>query len=370
METRANFVMIGAFTVLSFVLTAIFAVWIANVRFDVSYSHYDVAFQGPVRGLQTGAEVHFNGIAVGEVVDLNLDTRDPRDVIAHIRVRANTPIKVDSLAQLDPAGLTGLNYIQILPGSEGAQLLRPTLIGQRPVIASRTSQLDRLFSGGEGVLQTTLETLAQVNKLLADDNIQTLTRTLQNIEQATAQMAARDGLVTEATSAARSLTAASADVALLSSNLGETSRTYNLLGQELVGSARTLTERSVTLIETSTALAAGIDNLAGGTEDVVGEFSQTLETAGSTLREIEAAAASLRGATSDFQLAARGVSSASGTIDEFFRIGVNQTLPDIARMAQEVRNTSMTYDYLGQQVAYDPLAALSAPPNRTVEWRK
>lgn len=367
MENRANFVLIGAFTVLAFVLGAIFTVWIANVRFDVTYAHYDVAFEGPVRGLQDGAEVHFNGIAVGDVVDLRLDPGNPQDVIAHIRVRSTTPIKVDSIAQLEPAGLTGLNYIQILAGSEAAQPLRQTLMGQRPVIASRRGQLDRLFSGGEGVLQTTLETLAQLNKLLDDRNIEAITRALDNIEQATGGLRGQAGLVTEATTAARALGVASTDIALLSRTLGGT---YGELGQQLQASTADLSDRTAALVDASTATATSLTELTGQASDLIGDTRTALRAANTSLSSVEGAARSLELASGEFSVAARDVAAASRSIDAFFQMGTYQTLPDMTRAAQTVSAAAVTFDQLGQQVAFDPGALIAPPPQRTVEWRR
>lgn len=369
MENRANFVMIGAFTVLAFVLGAIFTVWIANVRFDVTYSHYDVAFEGPVRGLQTGAEVHFNGIAVGDVVDLRLDETNDQDVIAHIRVRSTTPIKVDSIAQLEPAGLTGLNYIQILAGSEGAQLLRPTLMGQRPVIASRRGQLDRLFSGGEGVLQTALETLAQLNKLLGDENLQAIARSLDNIETATGSIAGQAGLVNESTNAARALTQASNDIAILSRGLGTTVGTYNALGTDLRTATADLTARTGVLVDATTATATSLTALTGEASDLLGESRLTLRTANQGLASVDTAARALTDASGQFSTAAVDVSSASRSIDSFFQLGTTQTLPDMTRAAQTVTSAAITFDQLGQQVAYDPGGLVAPPPLPVVEWR-
>jgi phospholipid/cholesterol/gamma-HCH transport system substrate-binding protein len=367
MENRANFVMIGAFTVLTFLLGAIFTVWIANVRFDVTYAHYDVAFEGPVRGLQNGAEVHFNGIAVGDVVDLRLDAERPQDVIAHIRVRSTTPIKVDSIAQLEPAGLTGLNYIQILAGSEAAQPLRPSLMGQRPVIASRRGQLDRLFSGGEGVLQTTLETLAQLNKLLDDRNIEAISQSLANIERATG---AQGGLVSEATLAARAVSNAGMDIAVLSRGLAQTSQTYGALGSQLQTSAADLTTRTAALVDASTLTATSLTELTGQTSDLLGEARTTLRAANQGLTSIDTAARSLGEASTEFTTAARDVAGASRSIDAFFQMGTVQTLPDMTRAAQTVTNAAVTFDQLGQQVAFDPGALIAPAPQRTVEWRR
>ena len=52
--------------------------------------------------LRESAEVRSNGIQVGEVTNLQLDEQSR--VIASIRVLEQTPVKVDSFAQLEPQG--------------------------------------------------------------------------------------------------------------------------------------------------------------------------------------------------------------------------------------------------------------------------
>jgi phospholipid/cholesterol/gamma-HCH transport system substrate-binding protein len=113
METRANYVLIGLFSILSVIAAAIFILWIANSGINKQTSPYDVVFEGPVRGLEVGGEVRFNGIKVGEVTDLTLSPENPKDVIARIVVQSSTPISITSVAELEPAGLTGTAYVQI-----------------------------------------------------------------------------------------------------------------------------------------------------------------------------------------------------------------------------------------------------------------
>jgi phospholipid/cholesterol/gamma-HCH transport system substrate-binding protein len=137
METRANYVMIGLFSILSVIAAVMFTLWIANSGLNKQTTAYDVVFEGPVRGLEVGGEVRFNGIKVGEVTDLDLSSENPKDVIARIQVTSNTPIVVTSIAELEPAGLTGTAYVQISAGQEGSARLLSRLGQGPPRISSR-----------------------------------------------------------------------------------------------------------------------------------------------------------------------------------------------------------------------------------------
>ena len=131
METKANYVFIGAATVVGALLVMLFAMWMTTGDLRRGYNQFDVVFEDPVRGLTEGGEVRFNGIKVGEVEDLRIDPDNTNRVIARIRVSSDVPVKEDSTAQLEPVGLTGVTLIQLTAGSPTAELLRPTFGGPR-----------------------------------------------------------------------------------------------------------------------------------------------------------------------------------------------------------------------------------------------
>ena len=105
METRANFVLIGAFT-LAAVIGA-FAVPHVDrrLRLDRRHRHYQVVFSGSVYGLSVGSNVLFNGLKVGEVTNLGFVKDNPSQVIADIDVtNASAPINANTKAQLETHG--------------------------------------------------------------------------------------------------------------------------------------------------------------------------------------------------------------------------------------------------------------------------
>src|SRR5579859_895805 len=125
METRASYVLIGAFTLCVFVAAFVFVLWIGKVSLDREWSYYDVVFKEAVTGLSIGGAVQYNGIQVGEVRKLSLDPDDPREVIAHVRLNGDTPVKTDTHARLTLLGLTGVTVIQLSGGSPAAARLLP-----------------------------------------------------------------------------------------------------------------------------------------------------------------------------------------------------------------------------------------------------
>ncbi|MDO7723120.1 MAG: MlaD family protein, partial [Loktanella sp.] len=71
METKANFVLIGAFTLAGLIGLMGFFLWFAQVELDRQFAYYDIRFSS-VSGLSNASDVRFNGLAVGQVVDVKL----------------------------------------------------------------------------------------------------------------------------------------------------------------------------------------------------------------------------------------------------------------------------------------------------------
>jgi phospholipid/cholesterol/gamma-HCH transport system substrate-binding protein len=207
METKANYVLIGAATVIGALLIMLFAMWISTGDLRRGFNVYDVVFDDPVRGLTEGGEVRFNGIKVGEVESLRIDPDNTNRVIARIRVSADVPVKADSEAQLEPIGLTGVTLIQLSAGSVDAELLRPGVFGGPPPrIQGRGSQIDVIVARGEEVALRASEAMAAVRDLLTDENIARVTRIVQNLETVSDELAAQNSVISESGDAAREIT--------------------------------------------------------------------------------------------------------------------------------------------------------------------
>ena len=212
METRANYVLIGAFVLLAAAALMLFTLWIAGTPLNKDTSTYDVVFEGPVNGLTQGGEVRFNGIKVGEVTNLSLDRQDPNRVIARIRVDAQTPVRTDSVAQLNFLGITGVTFIQILAGSPDKPLLVSEDFKAPPVLPTERTALDELFQGGQDLLTVTGDTINRVNAALSEENVEHVSSLLANLDKASDKIARDGGLIDSAQSALKSLDKAAASV--------------------------------------------------------------------------------------------------------------------------------------------------------------
>ncbi len=178
METKANYVLIGTFTILVTALLLGFALWAAKYSSDASWQHYQVVFNEPVTGLTEGSSVQYNGISVGTVERLRLDGRDPRQVQAVLKLRNDTPIKVDTRAKMSQAGLTGSPFIQLTGGSPEAALLEPDDRHDMPIIITEPSAL-------QNIADTANRLVARLDQAMSEENIEHISLTLENLRATT-----------------------------------------------------------------------------------------------------------------------------------------------------------------------------------------
>ena len=164
METRAPFVVVGAFVLAAIAAVFGFVYWLHNTGGLGPRATYHVQFDGSVPGLLVGAAVLFNGIRVGEVTDLGLAPDSPRRVNATISVASTTPVRSDTKVGLEFQGLTGVPVIAL---EGGMQLTNsgevPTLIadpgaGQSMTQAARDAlrRVDSVLSENSGPLKDTI----------------------------------------------------------------------------------------------------------------------------------------------------------------------------------------------------------------------
>lgn len=191
METKASHVLIGAFTLAMIALAFLFVLWIAKSSLDREWDEYDIVFKEAVTGLSNGGAVQYNGIQVGEVRKLSLAPNDPRQVIARVRVAADTPIKTDTKAKLTFTGLTGVTFIQLSGGSPNAKSLKAQDGRAVPVIVADESALQKLLASSEDIVTSVNDLLFRVTKLLGQENLDKVATSLANIETLTTAVAAR-----------------------------------------------------------------------------------------------------------------------------------------------------------------------------------
>jgi len=297
MERDAHYAAVGIATVALLAALAVFTIWLARLQFNNDYDVYDIVFYGPVRGLSEGGEVHFNGIRVGEVTDLNLDPNKGDQVIARIRVDGTTPVRVSSRAQLEPQGITGLNYIQITAGDANSAILKSQYPDNViPVIQSQPSPIAELLSGSGTVLAQTVDALNRLNRVLSDDNVRSFSTSLKNVESLTAELEARKGMFEQLEQA----------LAKANSAIGE----YEALGAEARRLVETDGRSAIANINSAAEEARGaiatINRTAEGVEGPLTDFTATgLPQLQQSIQGLEDATRSLEGLVDEVRASPR-----------------------------------------------------------------
>lgn len=168
METRAPFVIVGAFVIAAIAAVFGFVFWLHSTGNAGPRTAYQIQFDGSVPGLLVGAAVLFNGIRVGEVVRLDLAPDSPGRVNAGISVVSATPVRSDTKVGLDFQGLTGVPVVALEGGKLVTNSTPVTVLIAEP-------------GAGRSMTQAAREALGRVDGVLAD-NAAPLKSTIANLQ--------------------------------------------------------------------------------------------------------------------------------------------------------------------------------------------
>jgi phospholipid/cholesterol/gamma-HCH transport system substrate-binding protein len=293
MEKNANYALVGLSSLILFIGLVVFVVWLARLQFTRDNDVYEILFQGPVRGLNQGGEVHFNGIKVGEVTKIALDRTDPSRVLAEARVTSDVPIRVDSYATLEPQGITGVNYIQITAGTPSKPLLKDVTPKDKiPVIRSQRSALSDLLEGGGTVLTRTIEALDRINRVLSDQNIKNFSASVSDAQAITAEVRERKSIIADAQKAIQDIDTATQQVTELTRSSRQIVDTD---GRRAVSNVADAAQEAK---QTAAAAGAMIGKLQGPTSDFA---TNGLPQVTAAVIELQSAAESLQRLVDEIQ---------------------------------------------------------------------
>jgi phospholipid/cholesterol/gamma-HCH transport system substrate-binding protein len=273
MEIRASYLLVGAVVLALIAGLAAFSVWLVKADIDRQVDSYRIAFAGSVTGLQVGSQVRYRGVPVGTVTEIRIDPERVEWVLVTVEIDHGTPIKQDTVASLEMQGITGIAFVQLRGGTQASPPLVATAGDAQQEIASRRSTLERLFESTPDLLMRSLTLVERATLLLTDENLQALTKSLQNIETVTTSLARHtgdvDGLLAQASGAATS-------VAGVADEIGGLARDLRGLTAEVDGRLGGMGEQvSTTLVDTRDA-ANRVERAAGELEVLVGDLRQPL----------------------------------------------------------------------------------------------
>ena len=309
METRANYAMIGLFT-LGVIAAAFLFVWWAAGRDTRSQLPYRIQFTGSVSGLSRGSFVLYNGLKIGEVTSIALSTSDPGKVIAWISVDGATPVNEDTRARLEFQGLTGVASIQMTGGTPNSKRLLVNDVTTPPLIIADRSDFQDLLENAQRLSRRADEVLGHAEKIFADSEAP-VTETFKNIQTFSRSLVSDPDAISKILGSTAKATASIADVSVKTGDL----------------------------VERLNKAADRLDNVLAGAETAIGsgEIKGSIVEIGDAARSIRELANHLDSRTADLSdrfglVATDGLRQISG-----MAVDSRRTLAEIERAVREFR---------------------------------
>jgi len=189
METRSNYVMVGAVTVALLVGTLLFIVWLAGLSGKTTKC-YDIYFPA-VGGINKGSNVSFSGVPVGQVAKISLLPNRPEFVWVRIEVDEQTPVLQGTSAQIKGVGFTGVSEIQLDGAVKGAPPISRMGPQGCPVLPSATGGLGALLNSAPELIERIQRLTERLTELLSDKNQNSIADILENLDRTTKVLAER-----------------------------------------------------------------------------------------------------------------------------------------------------------------------------------
>lgn len=285
METRANYIAIGIFTMVVFAIAFGFIYWLERYNDRGEAVSLDLILPADAGGLKIGSGVLFNGLRVGTVRAVSYRPDDPQNVYAIIEVRSDTPLREDTAVGIEVQPLTGLSNVKLVGGSPD----KPPLLEQEvvPALRAKSSSLQATIDKAGEAVETATSVLKKVDQLL-DESGGSISTTLTNVETFSAALANNADGIDE-----------------LLKNVAETSTALNSLGATIAGVSDDV-EALVKAID-PVKVSSTIDNVEQVTaafaknssevDEIVGGARETVENLASLSENLKTASTAFAGGT-------------------------------------------------------------------------
>jgi phospholipid/cholesterol/gamma-HCH transport system substrate-binding protein len=195
METNVNYTLVGAFVITLICFIILSVIWLSSGFSVGQYSTYQVYMNESVTGLNIDSNVEFNGVNVGSVKNIEIDSYNPHLVVLLLRIKNGTPITRGTRAVLTSRGLTGVTYIALIDQGKD---LTPLTIRQGetyPVITTAPSFLGRLDTSLHKLVEGISKMANSIQALLNEENLHTIKDILADTQQVTRTLAANSDII-------------------------------------------------------------------------------------------------------------------------------------------------------------------------------
>jgi phospholipid/cholesterol/gamma-HCH transport system substrate-binding protein len=281
MARRLNNALVGLFVIVLGLIWLGISLWLALGDYSVQYTTYRVYIDESVSGLYLDAPVKYRGVEVGKVTHIELNPEVPDQVQLTLDVVSNTPIRIDTVAELSVQGLTGIAFVDLKGGSLDAPLLEAAKDQEYPVINSAPSFFARLDTSGTELVANVNVVANRLGRLLDAESGESIKGLLANLNTLSGTLAQRSAEIDQAVlDSARMLENGAAASAQLS---------------RLLEQATTTAAAFENMANRVAAASDSLERYVAGSGSGVQQFSQqTLPELGSLVSELRVLADSLR----------------------------------------------------------------------------
>lgn len=288
METRSNYVLVGSVTLALLVGLLIFIVWLAGLS-NQATKCFDIYFSQGVGGLNKGSSVNFQGVPVGQIEKISLLPDRPEFVWVRVEVDADTPVLQGTTAQIKGVGFTGVSEIALEGAVKGAQRLTQAGPQGCPVIPASSGGLGALLNSAPELIDRIQRLTERLTELLNDENQNSISNILDNVEKTTDVLAKRAPDLANAIGDAR-IAARQAGVA--AERWGKVADSTNKLIEQQGAPAAEDLRKSIASVQKA---ADNLDAMIADARPGIQNFSKsTLPEANQLVRELRDLSASLR----------------------------------------------------------------------------
>jgi phospholipid/cholesterol/gamma-HCH transport system substrate-binding protein len=292
MEHEANYVAVGAFTMLLIAMAVGFVIWYSDARDTNEYHLYEIYFSGSVSGLDRGSPVRYLGVDVGRVRSLNIARNDPTRVRVIAEIADEAPVSSGTRASLGLQGVTGLLFIN-LKEAEDQGAAKTLTVGERyPIIDSVPSDFDALLATLPALVGRANNLLDRFSLLVSDNNLSAISGTLNDVRSAARGLPRTaeniDALVADISATVAQLNAAAGDVREISSSAKPQVAQVLERVEAAASSLATASKRIDTLVDTKGSRVASFADTG------LDEFEQLMRDGRGTAKELRELVRSLR----------------------------------------------------------------------------
>lgn len=354
METRANYVIVGIFTLVAILAAFAFVYWTAAIGDKGETAMLRVRIPGSASGLGRGSFVLFNGVKVGDVRRVYLDLNNPTVAIADTEIDRLTPITKSTQADLGLANLTGQTNIEL----KGADPKEVKLLDQ----AEKEGKVAEIVANPSAVtnlLQTAQDIFTRANNVLTDlegftkDVRGPLTQTVQNVQTFSDALAKNSDGIDKFLS---SVSALSDELKGVSGKLdGTLKAAEGLLNsvdkdqiKSIVANVNTVTGNLKETSKQFDTVISNVNTAVGSINDFAQKTQGTLTKVNGVLDGIDPA--QVRTALANIQKASESADKAAADIakvtEKFANRSddIDQTIKDARQLAQRLNDASVRVD--------------------------